>query len=82
MLRSRFCCWTGAAQSQFDGADCCVGSRRHPELPIDPAEAIPNGGGADMKLSADLPIGVPRNEQAQDLGFARRELNLVMRPCR
>jgi len=38
---------------------------------------VPDGGGDEVKLGADLPIGAPGDEQLEDLGFALREPNRV-----
>jgi hypothetical protein len=59
-----------------------MGPRHYPELPIDPAEAVPNGAGDKLKLSTNLPIGVPSDKKLQDLDFALREPNLGTGACR
>ena len=78
----RFFRWTDAAEPKLDGSDCCMGPRHHPQFPVDPVEAVSNGGGADLKLSANLPIGVTPDKQLQDLDLALREPNLVTGPPR
>jgi len=85
---SRFFDRIGSAESELDGADRRMGSRHHAQLRKDPAEAVPNGTGADLKLSANLPVGMPLDEELQDLDFALREPNLItgarrwVLPCR
>jgi hypothetical protein len=59
-----------------------MGPRQHPQLPIDPAESVPNGGGGAPELSANLSIGVPPDDQLQDPEFAVRERNRVPGPRR
>jgi hypothetical protein len=51
------------------------GSASAPRLPLDPAEAVPNGGGADLKLSANpaRQFGAVRRSQDRD-GAAVGEL--------
>jgi hypothetical protein len=41
---SHVCCRSRAAEPELDRTDCRVGPRRHPQLHIDPGEAVPNGG--------------------------------------